>query len=109
MPDDSPELAAIFFSATRALAGHTGSLQERLADTYADHLLQVVVHDLPPDLQPAFRELEEYMNTTDASDAEDPFHAATGQLSDTEARAYIERIVALFGRLAGMGLRPDGA
>jgi hypothetical protein len=30
-------------------------------------------------------------------------------LSDTEARAYIERIVALFGRLAGMGLRPDGA
>jgi hypothetical protein len=103
MPDDSHELAAIFFAATRALACDPGSLQERLADTYADHLLQVVVNDLPPDLQPAFRELEEYMNTTDASDAEDPFHAATRQLSDADARAYIERIVALFGRLAGLG------
>ncbi len=105
MPEEFQELAVIFFAATRALASHPGSLQERLADTYADHLLQVVVHDLPPDLQPAFRELEEYMNTTDASDADDPFHAATRQLTDSEARAYIERIVALFGHLAG--LRPD--
>ena len=41
MHADSQEVAAIFFGATRALASHTGSLQERLADTYADHLLQV--------------------------------------------------------------------
>jgi hypothetical protein len=102
MPAASRELAAIFFAATGALACHTGSLQERLADTYADHLLQVVAHDLPPDLQPMFRELEEQMNPVDTSDADDPFRAATQRLSDVEARELIGRIVALFGRLAAL-------
>jgi fructose-1-phosphate kinase PfkB-like protein len=106
MSADSQEVAAIFFAATRALASHTGSLQERLADTYADHLLQVVAHDLPPDLQPAFRELEACMNSAAESD-DDPFRAATQRLSDTEARAEIDRIVALFARLAG--LRPPAS
>jgi len=104
MSADSPELAAIFFGATRALACHTGSLQERLADTYADHLLPVVAADLPPDLQPVFRELEARMNAAADSD-DDPFRAATQRLTDTEARAEIDRIVALFARLAG--LRPS--
>ena len=36
MPDDTQRLAAVFFTATRSLACHTGSLQQRLADTYAD-------------------------------------------------------------------------
>jgi fructose-1-phosphate kinase PfkB-like protein len=103
MPAESPELAAVFFAATRALACHTGSLQERLADTYADHLLQVVAHDLPPDLQPAFRELEACMNSAVDND-DDPFRAATQRLTDAEARTEIERIIALFARLAG--LRP---
>jgi phage gp29-like protein len=102
---DPRELAATLFAATRALATHTGSLQERLADTYADHLLQVVVHDFPPDLQPVFRELEECLNAASASEADDPFFAATRQLNDAEARHYIELIVALFGRLAGLDPR----
>ena len=101
MATASPELAAIFFAATRALACHTGSLQERLADTYADHLLQVVAGDLPPDLQPVFRELEDRLNTVDAAEADDPFRAATERLSDAETRELIGCIVALFGRVAG--------
>ena len=103
MPSDSSQLARIFFAANRDLACHTGSLQERLADTYADHLLQVVADDLPPELQPVFRELEERMNAADEDEADDPFRAAAQRLSDAEACALIERIVALFGRLAAPG------
>ena len=102
MPTDAPQLAAIFFAATRELAAHTGSLQERLADTYADHLLQVVADDLPPELRPVFRQLEARMNADEASEADDPFRAAAELLTDTEARALIDGIVALFGRLAGL-------
>ena len=43
------------------------------------------------------------MNSAAESD-DDPFRAATQGLTDTEARAEIDRIVALFARLAG--LRP---
>src|SRR5438874_1563052 len=53
---DSRELGRHFFAAVVTLACHTGSLQERLADAYADHLLQVVASDLPAELQPVFRE-----------------------------------------------------
>ena len=98
-----PHVAATFFAATRALACHTGSLQQRLADAYAGHLLQVVSGDLPPELQPIFRELEDCMNAVDEQDAEDPFTAAALKLSDAEAQGSIDRIVALFGRLAGLG------
>jgi hypothetical protein len=103
MTTDSRNVGAIFFAATRALACDTGSLQERLADTYADHLLQVVAHDLPADLQPLFRELEMSMSPLDVSDADDPFRAATQRMSDAEARELIERVVALFARLAALG------
>jgi hypothetical protein len=96
---ESREVGRHFFAATRALACHTGSLQERLADAYADHLLPVVASELPTELQQAFREVEEQM-TAAVDDADDPFRAAAEQLSDEEACAIIERIVALFGRLA---------
>jgi hypothetical protein len=93
------DLTRDFFAATRALACHTGSLQERLTDAYADHLLQVVASDLPAELQSTFREVERRLTGPD--DADDPIRAAAEQLTDEEARATIERIVALFGRLAG--------
>jgi hypothetical protein len=106
---EQARLAAQFFAAARALACSTGTLQERLADAYADHLLTVTVQDLPADLQPAFRELEEQLNsaaaTSSDSDAEvnddDPFQAAAAALSDSQVRASIERILLLYGRLAG--------
>jgi hypothetical protein len=100
---ESRDLSRHFFAATRALACHTGSLQERLADAYADHLLQVVANELPTELQSVFREVEEQMTAVVDDAADDPFRAAAEQLSDEEARAMIERIVALFGRLAGRG------
>jgi hypothetical protein len=53
-------------------------------------------------LRPVFRELETRMNAVEASDADDPFRAAAELLTDAEARALIDRIVALFGRLAGL-------
>ena len=106
MTADSRGITRHFFDATRALACHTGSLQERLADAYADHLLLVVANDLPSDLQPAFREVEGRM-TADSDDGDDgdddPFRAAAQRLSDEEATAVIERIVALFGRVASHG------
>ena len=103
MTAESRDLSRHFFAATRALACHTGSLQERLADAYADHLLQVVANELPTELQSVFREVEEQMTAVVDDAADDPFRAAAEQLSDEEARAMIERIVALFGRLAGRG------
>ena len=105
---DSGHLATQFFAASRALACHTGSLQERLADAYADHLLAVVSQDLPAELQPSFRELEERLNRGQPGDEdadEDPFQAAARDLSDAEAMALIERILIFYGRLArGVGL-----
>ena len=102
--NERTQLAAQFFAAARALACSTGTLQERLADAYADHLLTVTVHDLPADLQSPFRELEEQLNgaslsASDTSD-DDPFQLAAAALSDGEARQSIERILLLYGRLA---------
>jgi hypothetical protein len=101
MASDTVQVAGHFFAAARTLACHTGSLQERLADAYADHLLAISVHDLPDELQPSFRELEERLNR-DAPEAEDdPIALAASQLSDAETRSLIERILLLYGRMAG--------
>lgn len=100
MPNESARVATRFFAAVLALARHTGSLQDRLADAYADHLLQVTADELPPELRPAFREVEERMNAAEPEGDEDPFQAAARRLSDDEARGLIERLVALYGRLA---------
>jgi hypothetical protein len=108
MHEDVPHVATRFFGAARALAWHTGSLQERLADAYADHLLAVTLDELPAELQPAFRELEERMNREEPDGDDDPFEAAARLMSDDEAQAVIERILVLYGRLAGLSerLRP---
>jgi hypothetical protein len=105
MTAESRDLSRHFFAATVALACHTGSLQERLADAYADHLLQVVASELPTDLQPIFRELEAQLTAPVDEDGDDPFRAAAEQLSDEAACRAIERIVALFGRLASPSAR----
>jgi phage gp29-like protein len=94
------QVATQFFAAARALATHQGSLQERLADAYADHLLAISVHDLPAELQPTFRELEERLNRDAPNADDDPIEVAASQLSDAEARTLIERILLLYGRLA---------
>ena len=99
MTADRRELSRHFFAAAVALATHTGSLQERLADAYADHLLPVVASDLPAELQPVFREVEERMTAVEDAAGDDPFRTAAEQLSEEQARALIEHIVALFGRL----------
>jgi hypothetical protein len=99
---DTVHLARQFFDAARALAFHRGTLQERLADAYADHLLAVSVHDLPVELQAPFRELEQRMNTDSDMPDVDPIAAAASQLSDAEAKALIERILALYGRVAAL-------
>src|ERR1043166_10207876 len=101
MAAESRDLSRHFFDATRALACHTGSLQERLADAYADHLLQVVANELPSGLQAVFRAVEERMTAVADDDSDDPFRAAAELMSDAQARALIDRIVALFGRIAG--------
>jgi hypothetical protein len=93
------ELAQEFFAAARELALHTGTLQERLVDAYADHLLAVTLRDLPADLQPIFAELEERLNRPAGDDDDDPFGAAAAELSDSDARQLIDRILVLYARL----------
>jgi len=99
MVENVAGVAGRFFAASRSLAWHTGSLQERLADAYADNLLAVTSDELPEELRAPFRELEEKMNRGDADGDEDPFEAAARAMSDEQARAAIERIVVLYGRL----------
>ena len=99
MAGDTAQVATQFFAAARALAVHRGDLQERLADAYADHLLTVTIHDLPAELQPTFRELEERLNL-DVEGDDDPFEAAARALSDDQARELIDSILLLYGRLA---------
>jgi hypothetical protein len=102
MAGDTHQVATQFFAAARTLACHSGNLQERLADAYADHLLTITVADLPPELQQSFRELEERLNrgADAADDDEDPFQAAARGLSEAEARSMIDSILLLYGRLA---------
>ena len=97
---DAVQVARQFFAAARTLAIHQGTLQERLADAYADHLLAVSLHDLPGDLQAPFRELEERLNGDASDTSADPIAVAASRLSDAEARSLIERILLLYGRLA---------
>jgi predicted DNA binding protein len=101
------DTAAQFFAAARELAKHTGSLQERLADAYADHLLVVTSQDLPAELQPSFRELEERLNTDDpqGNEDDDPIEAAARNLTDAEAQTLIDCILVLYGRLASTAPR----
>ena len=97
------EAAGQFFAAARTLAMHTGSLRERLADAYADHLLQVTSGDLPAELQDSFRELEGRLNGEDGEDGEDdddPIAMAAGKLSDDDVHKLIDVILVLYGRLA---------
>ena len=107
MSVDSVHLARQFFEAARTLAFHRGTLQERLTDAYADHLLAVSVHDLPPDLQAPFAELEQRMNAQSDVQDLDPIASAASQLTDAEARSLIERILALYGRVAALA-HPSG-
>lgn len=102
MAGDTQQVATHFFAAARSLACHSGNLQERLADAYADHLLTVTINDLPAELQSSFREIEERLNREPASadEDDDPFQVAARELSDTEARALIDSILLLYGRLA---------
>jgi hypothetical protein len=102
MASETQQVASHFFAAARTLACHTGTLQERLADAYADHLLTVTIADLPPELQQSFRELEERLNrgADSAAEDEDPFQVAARGLSESEARTLIDSILLLYGRLA---------
>ena len=97
------EAAAQFFAAARTLATHTGSLSERLADAYADHLLQVTSNDLPAELQESFRELESRLNGEDGEDDDDdddPIAVAAGNLNEADVHKLIDVILVLYGRLA---------
>ena len=94
------DAAGQFFAAARTLATHTGSLRERLADAYADHLLQVTSNDLPAELQESFRELESRLNGEDSDDEDDPIETAAGNLSDDDVHKLIDVILVLYGRLA---------
>ena len=100
MSTDTVHLARQFFAAARALALHRGTLQERLADAYADHLLAVSIHDLPDELQPSFRELEQRMNAQADDQGVDPIESAANRLTDAEAKALIETILVLYARVA---------
>jgi hypothetical protein len=100
MTVDSAHVARQFFAAARALAIHRGTLQDRLADAYADHLLAVSLHDLPADLQSPFRELEDRLNGEINDEGDDPIAQSASHLSDAEAQSLIERILLFYGRLA---------
>jgi hypothetical protein len=100
MTVDSAQVARQFFAAARALAIHRGTLQDRLADAYADHLLAVSLHDLPADLQVPFRELEDRLNGEINDEGDDPIAQSASHLSDAEAQSLIERILLFYGRLA---------
>jgi hypothetical protein len=102
MTVDSAQLARQFFAAARALAMHRGTLQDRLADAYADHLLAVSVHDLPTDLQDPFRELEDRLNREIDDEGDDPIAQSASRLSDAEAQSLIERILLLYARVAAI-------
>ena len=102
MSADTVYLTRRFFAAARALACHRGTLQERLADAYADNLLAISIRDLPAELQAVFQKLEQRMNLQTDTQEVDPIALAASHFTDEEAQSLIERILILYGRMAAI-------
>ena len=81
--------------ATTTLA-QGGSVKERLADSYARHLIQIDVDELPESLRDDFLELCAAMRREQPQPNESAIRASVRKMSNDEAARFAALVVAMF-------------
>jgi len=85
--------------AALALA-RSGSIKDRLALAYRNHLAQVNAEELPDTLRAQFRACHEALTRERPLQGEDAVRATVRKMSNSEADEVAERVVRLYGAMA---------
>ena len=78
----------------------SGSIKDRLADAYRNHLAQVNVEELPDALRAPFRACHDALTRERPLQGEDAVRATVRKLSGSEADELAGIVVRLYGALA---------
>jgi hypothetical protein len=87
-----------FQGATLSLA-RSGSIKDRLADAYRNHLADVQEDDLPRELRDEFREVSDTLTRERPLRGEDAVRATTRKLSNEEADRLACSVVRIFAAI----------
>jgi len=80
-----------------------GSLKDRLADAYAEHLLDIDARALPDTLRADFEALHSAMHSAIPQPRESVIRASVRKMSIAEVRAHAALVVRVFAVLARSG------
>jgi len=92
------QLSNRFFSAVRTLSGD-GSVKQRLARAYHDHLELLTDNDIPDAIRPEFEALRRAMHSVKPMHRESPVTASVRKMSADEASRHCTTIVSMFSAL----------
>ena len=84
----------------------SGSIKDRLADAYRNHLAQVNVEELPDALRANFRACHDALTRESPLHGEDAVRATVRKLSSHEADELACEVVRLYGALARESAAP---
>ncbi len=101
-----PYLADRFESAVSTLVSE-GSVKERLAAAYSEHLDDLEIRELPEILQGRFESLQLALHSVTPSGGEHCVHATIRKMSPTQAREHARTILALYTTLTACGERSE--
>jgi hypothetical protein len=82
--------------AVHALAEHPGSLQDRLQDASLHHVMHVAAEHVPDAQAQALTDLRARLTTAEPGGDEGSILVTTRRMSDDDARAGIEPLLALY-------------
>ncbi len=83
-----------------------GSIKDRLADAYAEHLIQIDVEDLPEPLRDEFTALCSAMRRERPQPRESAIRASVRKMSNEEAARHAAVVVKVFAGVARAGSAP---
>ena len=101
-----PYLADRFEAAVSVLVGE-GSIKQRLAAAYSEHLDDLEVSELPVGMRPAFSTLHNALHRVTPVGREASVSATVRKMSSEEARFHAGAIVMLFAELYRGGKRAE--
>ena len=87
-----------FYSAVRTLSGG-GTIKDRLASAYGDHLEIISEDDIPDIIRPRFELLRRQMHTAKPNGSESIVVASVRKMSSDDAAGCASMIVAMFSEL----------
>jgi hypothetical protein len=93
-----------FLSAAQTLVV-AGSVKQRLADAYSQHLAHIANEDLPREIRDEFAALEGSMSAISPLRGESAIQATVRKMSDSQAATCALQIINLFASLAKLQLQ----